>query len=381
MTKFRRRLLMSAVSDSPQPDRSNLVTWEKLFSVLPKGVFIRIFDGEFRLFKDYAASSSYLTWGQLYKILEPGIYFTVEGDYIETHYDVTSGTPHLDAYVTYGDLRSIFPQGFTVVTEDDNLYVAYDESLVTDEDEDLNRIATPIDLYMIIPHGVEFFLIGGELVVRNLGLNNPNAIDLADLSDCDDLPNVYYGANSNMYPSLRNLYELIPSGVYVSEDGTLAYDELLDYCDDTPLTFNDFFSIVEPSFKVTINNGELSVSTFETTVDDMETNITWADVWNILPNGVHVAQNSNGEYYLRYRTDRILSGDMSTNTVTRRELSRIIPFGLIITYDEQVMCEEYLDHIIWYNRFDNPFTTDVLQSIITGHKFEVNDYTGQVTIS
>ena len=384
MTKYRRRLLMSAMAvhadtNDTQPDRSDLVTWEKLFGVIPKGVFIRKVGDEFKFFKDYGASASYLTWSDVYKIIEPGIYFTVENDEIKTNFDTSeSGTPHLDAYVSVGDLRNIFPQGFSVESDGGYLYVTYNPSLITD-DEDLNKFATPIDLQSIIPHGVEFFLTGGELVVRDLGLS-AEGVMLSDLSEAPSLPNVYYDVNPTMYPSLRDLFQIIPSGIGLSSEGIFGYDGNLDYCDDTPMSFKQFFIIFGASYKLSWENGQVVVSEADT-VGDEDIQITWGDIWERIPNGLTVKRLSSGEYYLSYSEYDKLTYS-SSDVVTKRQLSKVIPYGLYLTSDgQQIQFVEALDHIIWHDRFNNPFTDNVLKSVMNGYKINVDDLSGHVTIS
>lgn len=384
MTKFRRRLLMSVAAGVEPATRTDLVTWEKLFSVIDKGVFIRNINGEYKIFKDYNACSGFITWAELYQVIEPEIYFTIENNQIKTNYDISNGKPHPQAFVSIGELRKIFPYGFKVSNVNGAVELEYDESLVSNDD-DPNRFATPIDLFKIIPHGIEFFLIGGELIIRNLGLNKEHAVDLEDLSQCDELPNIYHNAPLDSCPSLRDLFEIIPSGVTINSDSQLVYNNALDYCDTTPVTYREFMSIVYNNFRLVkdqYNNISAEPYNFEVDSATLDTPITWGVIRSIIPDGVTVSQMSSGEYYFRYSKSSVWADSLSTNTVTRRELSKIIPYGLYVSLleDGELSFMENLDHIIWYDRFDNPFTESVLDSILNGHTVNVDDYTGTAYI-
>lgn len=388
MSTFRRRLMMMAMSNNLiKPSNENLVTWEHLRTIIPKGVFIRRTNGECKLYTNYRVLEP-LTWRQIYEIVPEGMRLVVDdNDDVILQYD-TEYTPnrHPDSLVVLSDLRWVVPGGVYFEQTDEGLFVKHNTDYV--ETEDLMKYANVIDLYRCIPHGVRLRYEDGELFVDQV-LDNIYHVDINDVSECESMPKLYYDVDTSAFVTMRELFEILPSGVSIinSDDGVqMVYDNETDYNDSTPLVFAELFEILPQGKKfvatTTDYNWKIEVVDSDLVVDDFTANVTWGDFRSIFPREIKVVKMSDGSYIVKYDVTSFDKFENDNALVTRKALSEYIPFGVKLSIDDEgkLSIINTLSTPISMEDFKKPITQEFLSSLIVeGVHIEAAEYTGKLS--
>lgn len=379
MSNYRRRLLMAALGEI-QPSSSNAVTWGYLRSIIPDNTFIRKDQDTYKIYRNY--DKDILTWGKLNEVIPQGFYFTIENDKIVINHPSDSQEyPHKDAIVTKGDLRRIFPVGIKVEVTDNEIYLTYDSAITITENQ--NDSASIIDLYKIVPKGIIFYIGSSSLVVSQ-EIETVKMVGELDISD--ENPDIPYSLLSdNCYVTLKDLFEIIPSGVKVTSTG-FTYDNTLDYNDSTPVTADYFYSIFPSNKRIKYEPFKLNNNSDKVTMEDMAVEplegsayLTWNDLRKYIPNGVVYDKNAEEKYYATYDLERVRCYDVLTDTITRKELSDVIPFGVSI--NESGEFTKNIAYPISLPDYTKPISKQFLHSIIPiGITIVYDDATGVASI-
>ncbi len=381
MSNYRRRLMMTALGTNAQPSSNNAVTWGYLRKIIPDNTFIRKIQDTYKICRNY--DKDVLTWGKLDEIIPHGFYFTIENDKIVTNYpDEVQNYPHKDAVVTKADLRHIFPVGTKVEFTDNDIYLTYDSTITITENE--NDTASMMDLYKVIPNGIIFYIQSGTLVISQ---EIETVKMVGELNISESKPDIPYSLLSdNCYVTLKDLYEIIPSGVKITSDG-LTYDNTLDYNDQSPVTAEYFYSIFPSTKRIKYQPFKLEKSAYnifekvlmeDTVFEPLPDSkyLTWNDLRKYIPNGVVYVKDADGFYYATYDVERVRCHDALIATITRKDLSDIIPFG--VSVDENGHTSKNIDYPISLPDYTKPISKYFLHSIIPlGTVIEYDGTTGE----
>lgn len=379
MSKFRRRLMMATLANNTSSNNDEYVTWEYFFQKVPKGVFIRKEDDNLPLYRDTTIITDYVTWHDLYEIVPPGLQFVLSEREVQVQYYTEAFSyPHTNAYVTYADLRKIFPYGVKVQSLDGETYVINYSDMGEDKETNVNRFVNFLDVYGIIPKGISLLYRKGKLYIGRDDTINIQNVNVQDLSDVT-LPTIYKHVDLQGYVRLRDLYQIIPSGVKISKVNdvpTISYDASYDYDNQQKLTLNDFYSIFPYDKKLSYKGDEIyiesatSLITGEVTGEEL---LTWGMVRHHIDKGIHVVKMSNQTYTCKLDN---MTKFTEEGNITHRELSRIIPFGMKLVITDSITYQITANGMVLKESdYSKPITKSMLDNIIQDNiTFSVDEY-------